>query len=71
MKRLAALACVTGLAAACGDPYAGASALQAQKAQLERELEGLRESAALVSRGESLIPSSDVVVAIQEALVQG
>lgn len=71
MKRLAALACVTVLAAACGDPYAGASALQAEKAQLERELEGLRESAALISRGESLIPASDVVVAIREALVQG
>ncbi len=65
------LACVAVLAAGCGDPYAGASALQAQKAQLERELEGLRQSAALLSRGESLIPASDVVVAIQETLVQG
>ena len=71
LKTLVALACVTVLAAGCGDPYEGASALQAQKAQLERELEGLRESAALVSRGESLIPASDVVVAIQEALIQG
>lgn len=71
MKMLASLACVTVLAVGCGDPYAGASALQAEKAQLERELEGLRESAVLLSRGESLIPASDVVVAIQEALVQG
>ena len=71
MKMLAWLACVTVLAAGCGDPYAGASALQAEKAQLERELEGLRESAALLGRGESLIPASDVVVAIQESLVQG
>lgn len=71
MKMLASLACVTVLAAGCGDPYEGASALQAQKAQLEREVEGLRASVALLSRGESLIPTSDVVVAIQESLVQG
>ena len=68
---LASLASVIVLATGCGDPYAGASPLQAQKAQLERELEGLRESAAMLSRGESLIPASDVVVAIQESLVQG
>ena len=71
MKILAALACVTVLAAGCGDPHGGASDLQAQKAQLERELEGLRASAASISRGESLIPASDVVVSIHEALVQG
>ena len=70
MKTLAAIACATLLAAGCGDPYAGASALQAEKAQLERELEGLRESAALLSRGESLVPATHVVVAIQETLVQ-
>ena len=70
MKMLASLAGVLVLAAGCGDPYAGASALQARKAQLERELEGLRESAALISRGDSLIPASDVVVAIQQELVQ-
>jgi hypothetical protein len=71
MKTLVSLACVAVLAAGCGDPYAGANALQAEKAQLVRELEGLRESATLVSRGESLIPASDVVVAIHESLVQG
>lgn len=71
MKAVASLACVVALAAACGDPYEGTSALQAEKAQLQRELEGLRESAALLGRGESLIPASDVVVAINEALVQG
>jgi hypothetical protein len=71
MKMLASLACVTLLAAGCRDPYAGSSALQAEKAQLERELEGLRESAALISSGESLIPASDVVVVIQESLVEG
>ena len=67
----AALACVTVLAAGCGDAHGGASDLQAQKVTLERELEGLRASAASLSRGESLIPVSDVVVAIHEALVQG
>ena len=71
MKTLASIAGVIVLATGCGDPYAGAGALQAERAQLERELEGLRESAALLSRGESLIPATDVVVAIQEALVQG
>ena len=70
-SHLASLACVTALAAGCADPYAGASALRAQKAQLERELEGLRQSAALVGRSESLIPASDVVVAIQDSLIQG
>lgn len=70
IRTIAWLACVTASAAACGDPYEGASALQAEKVQLQRELEGLRESAALLSGGGTLIPESDVVVSIHEALVQ-
>jgi hypothetical protein len=71
MKVRAWLLCGTVLASGCADPYAGANVLQAEKAQIERELEGLRESAALLNRGESLMPPSDVVVAIGEELVQG
>ncbi|HUR20097.1 MAG TPA: hypothetical protein VMZ90_04765 [Vicinamibacterales bacterium] len=71
MKILASLTGVALLAVACGGSHEEAGDLQAQKAQLEREVEGLRQSAALLSKGESLIPASDVVVAIHEALVQG
>ncbi|MEO6221888.1 MAG: hypothetical protein ABIP90_01460, partial [Vicinamibacterales bacterium] len=61
----------TANVAACAVPYENDRALQAEKVLLERELEGLRESAAILKRGEALFPASDVVVAIDEALVQG
>lgn len=56
---------------ACADPYAGAGHLRAEQVLLERELEGLRDSAARLARGESLFPESDIVVSVHESLVQG
>ncbi len=59
------------LASACADPHAGAGALHGEKVLIERELDGLRDSAARLARGESLFPESDVVVSIDESFVQG
>jgi hypothetical protein len=59
------------LASACADPHAGAGPLHAEKVLLERELDGLRDSAARLNRGESLFPDSDIIVSIDESLVQG
>src|SRR5687767_1513215 len=71
MKALASLACLATLGAACSAGYEDNRALQAQKVLLERELQGLRESAALLKQNVALFPASDIVVAIDEALVQG
>jgi hypothetical protein len=60
-----------GLASACADPHEGAGALHAETVQIERELDGLRESAARLDRGESLFPESDIIVSIDESFVQG
>lgn len=46
------------------------SPLQAQKAQLERELEGLRESVALLDQGTSIFPPSDIAIGIDQTLVR-
>jgi hypothetical protein len=66
-----ALLVSVGLASGCADPHEGAGALHAQTVLLERELDGLRESAARLDRGESLFPDSDIVVSIDESFVQG
>jgi hypothetical protein len=65
------LIAVAIVASACADPHAGAGALRAEQVLIERELEGLRESAARLDRGESLFPDSDVIVSIDESFVQG
>jgi hypothetical protein len=67
---LAVLA-VAVLGSACADPHAGAGALRAEQVLIERELDGLRDSAARLDRGESLFPDSDVIVSIDESFVQG
>lgn len=59
------------LASACADPHEGAGALHAEQVLIERELDGLRDSAARLDRGESLFPDSDVIVSIDESFVQG
>jgi hypothetical protein len=64
------LACAA-LVSACADPHEGAGALHAETVQLERELDGLRDSAARLARGESLFPDSDIIVSIDESFVQG
>lgn len=59
------------MAPACADPHEGAGALRAEQVLIERELDGLRDSAARLDRGESLFPDSDVIVSIDESFVQG
>ncbi len=59
------------LASACADPHAGAGALRAEQVLIERELEGLRDSAARLDRGEPLFPDSDIIISIDESFVQG
>jgi hypothetical protein len=66
-----ALLASVGLASGCADPHEGAGELHAEAVQIERELDGLRESAARLDRGESLFPDSDIVVSIDESFVQG
>jgi hypothetical protein len=56
---------------ACADPHEGAGELRAEQVLIERELDGLRDSAARLDRGESLFPDSDIVVSIDESFVQG
>jgi hypothetical protein len=67
----ASLAILAAVCAGCADPYAGTGVLEAEKAMLERELEGLHESADRLNRGEPIFPASDVLIAIDEAFVQG
>lgn len=62
---------IANLASACADPHAGAGTLRAEQVLIERELDGLRDSAARLDRGESLFPESDVIVSIDESFVQG
>lgn len=71
MKAFASLLGLAALASACADPHEGAAPLQAEKALVERELDGLRDSAARLYRGESLFPLSDVIISIDETFVQG
>ena len=57
------------LAAGCrGDK--GGGELHAQQVVLEREVEGFRELAARLERGEAALPPEDVVVGISEVTVQ-
>lgn len=65
------LVLVAALGAACSDPYEGAGALHAEVVTLERELEGLRDSAARLDRGEPVFPADDTLIAIEESFVQG
>ena len=65
------LVVAVALSAACNDPYEGAGPLHAEVVKLERELEGLRESAARLDRREPVFPADDVLIAIDEAFVQG
>jgi hypothetical protein len=69
--RLAAigLGLLTAVLGACRhDPRGGE--LHAQKVVLSREVEGLRELARRLDRGESILPANDVVVAIDDSLVR-
>ncbi len=70
LASLAALALLAAVGSACADRYAGAGPLEAEKAILERELAGLRESAERLDRGDPVLPANDMLIAIDEAFVQ-
>jgi hypothetical protein len=55
----------------CSRRFEGGGELRAQKKVLEREVGGLRAAVARLERGDPLLPSQDVAVAIDESLLQG
>jgi hypothetical protein len=71
-RRASAIAlCALALAAlACSKKFEGGGDLRAQKVVLEREVEGYREAAARLERGEPVLPKEDVAIAISDALVR-
>lgn len=68
-----ALACAALAAAslACTGAYEGGGELRARRKLLEREVQGLRDAVGRLERKEPLVPSSDLAVGIDEALLQG
>jgi hypothetical protein len=71
-RRASAIAlCALALAAlACSKKFEGGGDLRAQKVVLEREVEGYREAAARLERGEPVLPKEDVAIAIADSLVR-
>jgi hypothetical protein len=57
-------------ALACSSKFEGGGDLRAQKVVLEREVEGYREAAARLERGEPVLPKEDVAIAIADSLVR-
>lgn len=68
--RAAAVAALAAASAACDGTYEGGGELRARRVQLEREVEGLRESVARLERGEPVFPEESVAVAIDESLLR-
>jgi hypothetical protein len=56
---------------ACGRGYEGGGDLRARKKVLEREVSGLRDAVGRLERHEPLLPAGDLMVAIDDALLQG
>ena len=71
-RRASAIAlCALALAAlACSKKFEGGGDLRAQRVVLQREVEGYREAAARLERGEPVLPKEDVAIAIADALVR-
>jgi hypothetical protein len=66
---LAALA--ASLVGACGkSEFEGGGDLRARKVVLRREVEGMREIAARLERGEPMLPKDDIAISIEGALVR-
>jgi hypothetical protein len=63
------LAAIGVAAAGCGGAK-GSGTLHARQAVLEREVEGLRQLASRLERGEAALPLEDVVVGISDGMVQ-
>ena len=63
--------CALALATlACSRKFEGGGDLRAQKVVLEREVEGYREAAARLERGEPVLPKEDVAIAISDTLIR-
>ncbi len=68
--RLLLLALIVAAAPACSREFEGGGDLRAQRVVLKREVEGYREAAARLERGEPVLPKGDVAIAIADALVR-
>ncbi len=69
-RRRVALACCLPAALACSKKFEGGGDLRAQRVVLQREVEGYREAAARLERGEPVLPKEDVAIAIADSLVR-
>jgi hypothetical protein len=71
-NRLLSLALALGvaLAPACRSEFEGGGDLRAQRVVLKREVEGYREAAARLERGEPVLPKEDVAIAIADSLIR-
>lgn len=71
-RRAAVLALVlTATLGACGkSEFESGGELRARKVVLKREVDGLREIAARLERGEPMLPKDDVAISIKAALVR-
>jgi hypothetical protein len=57
-------------AAACDSKFKGGGDLRAQKVVLEREVDGLREAAARLEKGQPILPLDDVAIAIDDTFLR-
>lgn len=57
-------------AAGCGHDYEGGGELHARQVVLRREVQGLREIASRLQRGDTMLPPDDVAVAVDEQLIK-
>jgi hypothetical protein len=57
-------------AAACGREFEGGGDLRAQKVMLKREVDGLRQIASRLERGEAMLPLDDVAISIDDTFVR-
>jgi len=55
---------------ACRSKFEGGGDLRAQRVVLQREVEGYREAAARLERGDPVLPKEDLAIAISDALVR-
>jgi len=63
-------ALVVCAAPACRSKFEGGGDLRAQKVVLQREVEGYREAAARLERGDPVLPKEDLAIAIADSLIR-
>jgi len=68
--RVLAVALLLAAALACSSKFEGGGDLRAQRVVLQREVEGYREAAARLERGEPVLPKEDVAIAISDTLIR-